>query len=145
MFFTVAIDHTKVLSVFDSPNVSYFYLARYIDKKFAMSKNNMIEKSKLAEIAESELRLILAQEAIHDFSIEACEVHIALNAQPIFSKENIKRIRRNDSGENVFGINLWNTFPHDRGQNYAVVEARKVATLISVEMQKRLDKHYERI
>jgi protoporphyrinogen oxidase len=145
MFFTVAIDHTKVLGVFDSPETSYFYLARYIDKKVAVTKNNVKEKSKLAKIAESELRLILASEVIHDFSIEDYEVHIAINAQPIFSKENIKRIRMNDRGADLFGINLWNTFPHDRGQNYAIAEARKVATLINLEIQKQPSKDQERM
>jgi protoporphyrinogen oxidase len=131
MFFTVVINHTKILSLFKTQDVSYLYLARYIDRTNAELFDTALGREKLKEIAEKELRQVFEFENVADFSVVASEVNIARNAQPLFTLENIQLIpKKHIMTENLFSINLWNTFPHDRGQNYAIAEAQRLGKLL---------------
>jgi protoporphyrinogen oxidase len=132
--FTVFINHSLALSNTGLEHeYGYVYLARYVPADNL--KNDDRKRESIAkEQAKLDLAKIFSANNLDTPEVLGIEYNSSHVAQPIFAPENIsheKNKREILLSRNVFLSDMWATFPHDRGQNYACLNATNAAEFIN--------------
>jgi protoporphyrinogen oxidase len=132
--FTVFINHSLALLNTEFKNErGYVYLARYVPfEKF--KKDSLELENEAKNQARQDLEKIFSANNLEVPEILGIEYNSSRIAQPIFAPDNIvneKNKRNILLSKGVFLSDMWATFPHDRGQNYACLNATNAAKVIN--------------
>lgn len=123
--FLAFIQHTNLVDKSKYNNKHIYYLGTYLPHSNSLFK---MDDQKISDIFFDYLKRILP-----DFDrkkIENVFVYKFKNAQHIVDTE--YRVPKYFEGRNIFRVNFSQIFPEDRGMNYAVKEANKIAELVAV-------------
>jgi hypothetical protein len=135
--FTVMINHSLAMQkMCAGGDKTTLYLARYVDQAL-IQDSQVIRREKALRLAKSDIAQVFSLLNLPSPIIDKFEYNSSLNAQPVFSFENFSSSlakRQTLRDMNLIVSDLWATFPHDRGQNYAVknalAEAKKLLPLL---------------
>jgi hypothetical protein len=137
--FTVMINHSLALSLLANEiEASYVYLARYVDQK-TLQGDYETRKQLATTSAKADLDLVFDSLGIAPPRIVSCEYNSNIYAQPLFTSANNTEFRRKYSElkrKNIILSDMWATFPHDRGQNYAIENAISHAQDLEQKLQR---------
>jgi protoporphyrinogen oxidase len=124
--YTVMVNHSLALSqLANKVDASFVYLARYVDQKSLLGDYETRKQAAIAN-AQADLNLVFFSLRMTPPKIVNFEYNSNPYAQPVFTSRNNHEFRRKrtELKENkILLSDMWATFPHDRGQNYAVVNA----------------------